>query len=180
MAATTTGATTGVTRTAALRAAAVSATSSKQRVERIWRSGSRSARQRCEHTHCHVLVAGEFKQGKSSLLNALVNAPICPVDDDVATARAIEIGYADEPNGRDRDGRSERRPSRGPPDQLRRHPVVRGPSADGTRRGQRRGSSNPLAAQELARKRPAARRHSRRRWSRVGPQHRHGAGPSRC
>lgn len=34
----------------------------------------------------HVLVVGEFKQGKSSLVNALVGAAICPVDDDIATA----------------------------------------------------------------------------------------------
>jgi predicted GTPase len=34
----------------------------------------------------HVVVAGEFKQGKSSLVNALLGASVCPVDDDVATA----------------------------------------------------------------------------------------------
>ena len=34
----------------------------------------------------HVVVVGEFKQGKSSLVNALVAATICPVDDDIATA----------------------------------------------------------------------------------------------
>lgn len=33
-----------------------------------------------------VIVVGEFKQGKSQLINALVNAPVCPVDDDIATA----------------------------------------------------------------------------------------------
>ena len=32
----------------------------------------------------HVVVVGEFKQGKSSLVNALLNADICPVDDDIA------------------------------------------------------------------------------------------------
>ncbi len=34
----------------------------------------------------HIVVAGEFKQGKSSLVNALVGASVCPVDDDLATA----------------------------------------------------------------------------------------------
>jgi hypothetical protein len=34
----------------------------------------------------HIVIAGEFKQGKSSLVNALVGANLCPVDDDVATA----------------------------------------------------------------------------------------------
>ena len=33
-----------------------------------------------------VIVVGEFKQGKSKLINALVNAPVCPVDDDIATS----------------------------------------------------------------------------------------------
>lgn len=33
-----------------------------------------------------VVAVGEFKQGKSSLVNALVNVNICPVDDDIATA----------------------------------------------------------------------------------------------
>ena len=46
---------------------------------------------------CNVLIAGEFKKGKSSLVNALVNAPVCPVDDDVATAKPMEIHHAPEP-----------------------------------------------------------------------------------
>ncbi|WP_299954832.1 dynamin family protein [uncultured Modestobacter sp.] len=33
-----------------------------------------------------AVVVGELKQGKSALVNALVTAPVCPVDDDVATA----------------------------------------------------------------------------------------------
>jgi len=33
-----------------------------------------------------VIIVGEFKQGKSQLVNGLVNAPVCPVDDDIATA----------------------------------------------------------------------------------------------
>ena len=33
-----------------------------------------------------VLVVGEFKQGKSLLVNALLNVNVCPVDDDVATS----------------------------------------------------------------------------------------------
>jgi len=33
-----------------------------------------------------VYVVGEFKQGKSSLVNALVGTSVCPVDDDIATA----------------------------------------------------------------------------------------------
>lgn len=44
-----------------------------------------------------VLVVGEFKQGKSSIVNALVGAPICPVDDDVATAVPTVLRHAQEP-----------------------------------------------------------------------------------
>ncbi len=44
-----------------------------------------------------VLVVGEFKQGKSQLVNALVNAPVCPVDDDIATAVPTAVRYAETP-----------------------------------------------------------------------------------
>jgi len=44
-----------------------------------------------------VLVVGEFKQGKSLLVNALVDAPVCPVDDDIATAVPTEVSYSKTP-----------------------------------------------------------------------------------
>jgi replication fork clamp-binding protein CrfC len=44
-----------------------------------------------------VLVVGEFKQGKSLLINSLVNAPACPVDDDLATAVPTEVRHAERP-----------------------------------------------------------------------------------
>jgi molybdopterin converting factor small subunit len=44
------------------------------------------ARRRLADPVINVVIAGEFKQGKSSLVNALVGAPVCPVDDDAATA----------------------------------------------------------------------------------------------
>ena len=37
-------------------------------------------------TSARVTVVGQFKQGKSALVNALVAAPVCPVDDVLATA----------------------------------------------------------------------------------------------
>jgi hypothetical protein len=43
-------------------------------------------RKRLVDPDVRVLIVGEFKQGKSQLVNALVNAPVCPVDDDIATA----------------------------------------------------------------------------------------------
>ncbi|MGY1617833.1 dynamin family protein [Geodermatophilus sp. SYSU D00691] len=42
-------------------------------------------RRRIEDPSVRVLVVGEPKRGKSSLVNALVGAPVCPVDEDVAT-----------------------------------------------------------------------------------------------
>lgn len=48
----------------------------------------------------HIVVAGEFKQGKSSLVNALVGAAICPVDDDVATAVPTYVRYGETPEAR--------------------------------------------------------------------------------
>jgi GTPase Era involved in 16S rRNA processing/rubrerythrin len=47
-------------------------------------------------TGIHIVVAGEFKQGKSSLVNALLGATVCPVDDDVATAVPTYVRYGDE------------------------------------------------------------------------------------
>jgi hypothetical protein len=42
--------------------------------------------QRVRRPDVQVVAVGEFKQGKSSLVNAIVNVSICPVDDDIATA----------------------------------------------------------------------------------------------
>lgn len=57
----------------------------------------KAAKARLAQTGCNVLVVGEFKKGKSTLINALLNAPVCPVDDDVATAKPIEIRHTPEP-----------------------------------------------------------------------------------
>lgn len=54
-------------------------------------------RQRLLDPSFHVFVVGEYKQGKSSLVNALLNAPICPVDDDIATSAPTAVRYAVEP-----------------------------------------------------------------------------------
>src|SRR6266508_2665572 len=45
----------------------------------------------------HVFVVGEFKQGKSSLINALLNAPVCPVDDDIATSAPTAVSWSEQP-----------------------------------------------------------------------------------
>jgi hypothetical protein len=45
---------------------------------------------------CRVLVIGEFKKGKSSLINALLNARVCAADADVATALPTLVRYGPE------------------------------------------------------------------------------------
>lgn len=55
------------------------------------------ARVRITDPDTRVLVVGEFKQGKSTLVNSLLNAPICPVDDDVATAVPTLVRYGETP-----------------------------------------------------------------------------------
>ncbi|HEY2204612.1 MAG TPA: dynamin family protein [Pseudonocardia sp.] len=53
-------------------------------------------RQRLADPNVRVLVVGEFKQGKSQLVNALVNAPVCPVDDDIATAVPTVVKHGEQ------------------------------------------------------------------------------------
>ena len=56
-----------------------------------------TTRERLADPAVRVMVVGEFKQGKSSLVNAIVNANVCPVDDDVATSVPTVLRHADEP-----------------------------------------------------------------------------------
>lgn len=55
------------------------------------------SKRRLEDPSFDVFVVGEFKQGKSSLVNALLNAPVCPVDDDIATSAPTAVRYGEEP-----------------------------------------------------------------------------------
>jgi GTPase SAR1 family protein len=57
----------------------------------------RVAVDRARRAETFVVVMGEFKQGKSSLVNALVGRWVCPDDDDTATAVITMV----EPAGRD-------------------------------------------------------------------------------
>ncbi|TFV98774.1 dynamin family protein [Leifsonia flava] len=54
-------------------------------------------RARLNDPFVRVIVVGQYKQGKSKLVNALVNAPACPVDDDIATSVPTSVSYAEEP-----------------------------------------------------------------------------------
>ncbi|MEM9036101.1 MAG: dynamin family protein [Actinomycetota bacterium] len=44
-----------------------------------------------------VAVVGEFKQGKSSLVNGLLGQQLCPVDDDLATSAITLLRHGDQP-----------------------------------------------------------------------------------
>jgi hypothetical protein len=61
------------------------------------RSRLEQTRARLLDEHVRVLVVGEFKQGKSQLVNALVAAPVCPVDDDVATSVPTVVRHGETP-----------------------------------------------------------------------------------
>ncbi len=55
------------------------------------------ARARLDRPTTVVCVVGEFKQGKSSLVNALVGADVCPVDDDLATSVITLVRHGEVP-----------------------------------------------------------------------------------
>ncbi len=57
----------------------------------------RQTRARLLDEQVRVLVVGEFKQGKSLLVNGLVRAPVCAVHDDMATAVPTVVRHADTP-----------------------------------------------------------------------------------
>ena len=42
-------------------------------------------------------MVGEFKQGKSALVNSLLSESVCPIDDHIATAVVTVISHASEP-----------------------------------------------------------------------------------
>ena len=44
-----------------------------------------------------VVVVGQFKQGKSALVNSVVDAPVCPIDDVFATAIPTVIEFGEQP-----------------------------------------------------------------------------------
>jgi signal recognition particle receptor subunit beta len=51
------------------------------------------ARRALDDNELAVVVAGEYKQGKSTLVNAVVQTEVCPVDDDVVTAVPTIVRY---------------------------------------------------------------------------------------
>lgn len=58
------------------------------------------SRRRWQDPAIRVLVVGEFKQGKSALVNALVNASVCAVDVSAATTIPTVVKYGNQPSAR--------------------------------------------------------------------------------
>ncbi|MBI4939848.1 MAG: dynamin family protein [Actinobacteria bacterium] len=97
-----------------------------------------AAQRRLADPGTHIVVVGEFKQGKSSLVNALVGVTVCPVDDDVATALPTYVRHGEQTAANvvlDGDP-----PLREPiaVDQIRLHAVEGGGNAGGVRPDGRR------------------------------------------
>lgn len=65
----------------------------QQRPDLVQRATAAAARLKRPSTI--VCVVGEFKQGKSSLVNGLLGRDICPVDDDLATSAITLVRYGD-------------------------------------------------------------------------------------
>jgi hypothetical protein len=81
-----------------------------QRLERADLAGRASAAAaRLRRPNSIVCVVGEFKQGKSSLINALLGQNVCPVDDDLATSAITMVRFGEQPAAivRRRDGDKE-------------------------------------------------------------------------
>jgi hypothetical protein len=55
------------------------------------------ARDRLSDRTIPVVVCGAFKEGKSSMINALLQREVCPVDADIVTAVPTTVRYADRP-----------------------------------------------------------------------------------
>ena len=56
----------------------------------------RANREEIRRTGITVAVVGEFKKGKSTLVNALVNAEVCPADPVYASIAPISVGHGEE------------------------------------------------------------------------------------
>ncbi|GAB2934761.1 isoniazid-induced dynamin-like GTPase IniA [Rhodococcus aerolatus] len=59
--------------------------------------GLEAAAARTADPRTRVVVVGEHKQGKSMLVNALLGADVCAVDDDVTTSVPLVLSHADRP-----------------------------------------------------------------------------------
>ncbi|MFN8072428.1 MAG: dynamin-like GTPase family protein [Mycobacterium sp.] len=59
-----------------------------------------AARERITDPRIRVVIAGQLKQGKSQLLNSLLNMPVARVGDDESTVLVTVVAHADQPEAR--------------------------------------------------------------------------------
>ena len=59
-----------------------------------------AARERITDPRIRVVIAGQLKQGKSQLLNSLLNMPVARVGDDESTVLVTVVSYAEQPAAR--------------------------------------------------------------------------------
>ena len=64
-------------------------------VERLAR-----AKERIEDPQIRVVIAGQLKEGKSQLLNSLLNVPVARVGDDESTVLATVVSYGEQPSAK--------------------------------------------------------------------------------
>ena len=136
-----------------------------------------TTRKRLSDPAFHVFVIGEFKQGKSSLVNALLNAPVCPVDDDIATSVPTAIRFGDPPAA------AVLFDPGGDPSDPDREPIREEIAVDQVGRLRHRGLrprgrapgqlGRGVAAPQAAQRRPRHRRHARRGRAGLGAQRGH-------
>ncbi|WP_396919191.1 isoniazid-induced dynamin-like GTPase IniA [Mycolicibacterium sp.] len=60
----------------------------------------RLAKARISDPQIRVVIAGQLKQGKSQLLNSLLNIPVARVGDDESTVLATVVAYGEQPSAR--------------------------------------------------------------------------------
>ncbi|MDH6198230.1 replication fork clamp-binding protein CrfC [Mycobacterium frederiksbergense] len=58
------------------------------------------AKERISDPQIRVVIAGQLKQGKSQLLNSLLNVPVARVGDDESTVLATVVSYGEQPSAR--------------------------------------------------------------------------------
>ena len=128
-----------------------------------------------------VAVVGEFKRGKSTLVNALLQTDVCPVDADIVTAVPTLVRYGEEATAiallqaPGDAGRPDGEPVAEPVDVDRLMDLVgetRGPGVAAPAPVRRGAAAAPAAAH-----RPRARRHPRRRRPGVRARQRHARRP---
>ena len=135
------------------------------------------ARKRLDQQVLGVAIVGEFKRGKSTLVNAMLQTDVCPTDADIVTAVPTIVRYGAEPSAVAQLSRPPRPTAPGQPGRRgarRRRPA---------RRARLRGRRPELAATPAfgrgpppappAEDRPEPRRHPRRRRAGVRARDRH-------